>query len=41
MDFLGKDMKAAPKLRDAEYESVEQFSLIYLETIKLMRILYQ
>lgn len=40
MDFIGKDMKPAPKLRDVEGD-VEKFSEIYLDVIEKMRILYQ
>jgi RIO kinase 1 len=40
MDFIGKDMKPAPKLRDVEGD-VEKFSEIYLEVIEKMRVLYQ
>ena len=32
MDFIGKDMKPAPKLRDVEGD-VEKFSELYLEVI--------
>lgn len=40
MDFIGKDMKAAPKLKEVD-ASVEEFSRIYLEVVVDMRILYQ
>ena len=40
MDFIGKDMKAAPKLKEVDV-SVEDFSKIYLEVVMNMRILYE
>lgn len=41
MDFLGKDMKNAPRLRDSNVTGVERWSEIYLEVVKIMRVLYQ
>ena len=41
MEFVGKDMKNAPRLKDADIQGVEQWSLIYLEVARIMRVLYQ
>lgn len=30
MDFIGKDMKNAPRLKDAEIKDIERWSEIYL-----------
>jgi RIO kinase 1 len=41
MDFIGKDMKNAPRLKDTEINDVERWSEIYLEVAKIMRVMYQ
>lgn len=41
MDFIGKDMHNAPRLKDADIKSIERWSEVYLEVIKIMRVLYQ
>lgn len=41
MDFIGKDMFNAPRLKDTEIRDTEKWSGIYLEVIKIMRVLYQ
>ncbi|KAL4471668.1 hypothetical protein ABPG74_008561 [Tetrahymena malaccensis] len=41
MEFLGKDGKAAPRLKDAENIELEQYSKIYLQLLRDMRTLYQ
>lgn len=41
MEFIGKDGKAAPRLRDAENIDLETYSKIYLQLLKDMRTLYQ
>lgn len=41
MDFLGKDMINAPRLRDSNVTGIERWSEIYLEVVKIMRVLYQ
>ena len=41
MDFIGKDMNNAPRLKDAAVKGIERWSEIYLEVVKIMRVLYQ
>ena len=41
MDFIGKDMHNAPRLKDADIRDIERWSQVYLEIIKIMRVLYQ
>lgn len=41
MSFIGKDMKQTPRLVDAEVDGVEEYSQIYLQLLKDMRILFQ
>ena len=42
MEFIGKDGKAAPRLKDAieEIENIEEFDNIYLQILKIMKIMY-
>ena len=41
MDFIGKDMHNAPRLKDADIKDIERWSEVYLEVVKIMRVLYQ
>jgi RIO kinase 1 len=41
MEFIGKDGKAAPRLKDANIESAEEWENIYISIIKIMRILFK
>lgn len=40
MEFIGKDGKAAPRLKDAENIELETYSKIYLQLLRDMRTLY-
>lgn len=40
MEFIGHDGKAAPRLKDAENISSEEYSKLYLQLLKDMRVLY-
>jgi len=41
MEFIGKDGKAAPRLKDAEIETIEEWEDIYSEVIRVMRVMYK
>lgn len=40
MDFIGRDLKIAPKLKEVNIE-LEEMSEVYLRLLQDMRILYQ
>eukprot|EP01017_Pseudomicrothorax_dubius_P011575 TRINITY_DN1435_c0_g1_i1.p1 TRINITY_DN1435_c0_g1~~TRINITY_DN1435_c0_g1_i1.p1 ORF type:complete len:505 (-),score=169.97 TRINITY_DN1435_c0_g1_i1:96-1610(-) len=40
MRFIGREMKAAPRLKDTDL-TVERYSQLYLDLVKAIRILYQ
>ena len=43
MEFIGKDGKAAPRLKDAVplFETTEEFDAVYIETIGIMRTMFR
>ena len=41
MEFLGRDSNAAPRLRDAEIESAEEWEDIYIKIISILRKLFK
>jgi RIO kinase 1 len=41
MEFIGRDGKAAPRLKDANIESPEEWEDIYISIIKIMRTLFK
>lgn len=41
MEFIGKNGKAAPRLKDAKIESPEEWESIYISIIKIMRTLFK
>lgn len=41
MEFIGKDSNAAPRLKDAEIESAEEWEEIYIEIISILRKLFK
>lgn len=41
MEFLGENNEPAPRLKDAENLDQDTYSLLYLELLKIIRVLYQ
>lgn len=41
MDFIGKDTEAAPRLKDAQVENIEEWNDIYLKLISIMRTMFK
>jgi RIO kinase 1 len=41
MEFVGEEGLAAPRLKDAEMDSEDDYTACYLEVLKMMRTLYQ
>jgi RIO kinase 1 len=41
MEFIGKDGKAAPRLKDAKIESPEEWENIYISVLKILRTLFK
>ena len=41
MEFIGKDGVAAPRLKDADIQTEEEWENIYLELIRILRTLYK
>lgn len=41
MEFIGKNEKAAPRLKDAKIESQEEWDFIYLSIIRILRTMFK